>query len=375
MRTRRSLLKSAATVGALGTAGLAGCLDSLDSGGGGDNDTVEAAYVYDEPVSDLGWTNTHEVVRESLEDELDWYETRVVEDIAPSEAEETFDSLAEDGVDIIEAATFDYGEPAVATIEKFDDIYIETPRLAPVEGYSGWQKGYYLGKLEHACYVVGKAAGMVTETNTLGYVQSFGIPSTITELNALMSGALSVNEDVEMVVRTVNTWFDPPQEQDAAQTLIDAGADVIGYRTSTPAALEVAADEGVWGYGYADDFAGTDVEWDGYISSRAWDWTPFYRETAEYANDGNLDDTSRFNLDEINGNYLGIPGGGVKVGEYGGGVPSDVQQEMDDTVAAMEDEEVTDEDIFSGTQYADWSPFERVSGAGEYIEGINVESE
>jgi len=317
----------------LSVVGLAGCIGDDDDGNGdggnggdGDDDTVEVAYVYDEPVSDIGWTNTHEVVREQLESELDWYEARVVEDIAPSETEETFNQLASDGVDVIEAATFDYGEPAVGTIEQFDDIYIEVSRLAPVEGYSGWQLGYYLGKLEHPCYVVGKAAGMLTETNTLGYVQSFGIPSTITELNALMAGAKSVNPDVEMIVRTVNTWFDPPAEQDAAQNLID---------------------EGVWGYGYADDLAGTDVVWGGYISSRAWDWTPFYRQAAEYARDGNLEDTSRFNLDELNGNYFGIPEGGVTVGEYGPELPSDVADEMDETTQALAEEEVTDGDIHS----------------------------
>jgi len=30
-------------------------------------------------------------------------------------------------------------------------------------------------------------------------------------------------------------------------------------------------------------------------------------------------------------------------------------------------------DIFAGTQYADWTPFERVSGAEDYIEGILVD--
>lgn len=368
MQSRRSLLKKGGTVSAALMTGLAGCssTDSSESSG----DTITAGYVYNEPITETGWTATHETARKSLVEELDYYETQVVEDISTSEAESTFRTLIQDGVDVIEACTYGYGGPAAEVVQDFDDIYIETPRMVPVEGYEGEKLGYYLGQLEDACYATGVAAGMLTETNTLGYVMPFDIASTITELNALMQGAKSVNEDVELIIRYTDAWYDPPAERNAAESLVDQGADVLGYRVSTPTTVQVAAENDVWGYAYADGFAGTDIEYDKYVTSRMWDWTPFYRQTAEAAKEGNAGDISRFNVDDFRGNYFGVAEGGVKLDDYGSAVPSDVADAMDETVTQLENGDITGEDMFAGTQYEDQSAYERVSSASEYVDGI-----
>jgi basic membrane protein A len=375
MQTRRSILKKAGAASVALTAGLAGCTGD-DSGnettepGTDEGGTVTAAYVYDEPISDIGWTNTHEVARESLKEELDWYETQVTEDVPPSEAQQTFETLAQDGVDVIEAATFGYGDPAASVVQDMDDVYIETPRMVPVDGYEGPQLGYYLGQLEDACYATGVAAGMVTETNVLGYVMPFSIASTVTELNALMQGVKSVNEDAELVLRFTDSWYDPPAEREAAESLVDQGADVLGYRVSTPTTMEVAAENDLWSYGYADSFIGTDIEYDKYITSRMWDWSSFYRATAEAAREGNVGDIDRFNVEGFRGNYFGMAEGGVTIDEYGSAVPSDVRSEVDDVVSQLENDEIEGADVFEGTQYADTSAYDRVSSAEEYVDGI-----
>lgn len=382
MESRRSILKKAGAASVAITAGLAGCTGGDDSGDGGSNggggdggsgdDTVTAAYVYNEPIADLGWVHTHEVVRQSLVDELDWYETQVIEDVAPSEAESTFETLAEEGVDVVEAATFDYGTPAAAVVQEYDDIYIETPRMVPVEGYEGPQLGYYLGQLEDACYATGVGAGLLTESDVLGYVMPFSIASTVTELNALMQGVRSVNEDATIIVRFTDTWYDPAAERQAAEALVDEGADVLGYRVSTPTTMEVAAENDIWSYGYADAFSGTDIEYDKYITSRMWDWTPFYRQTAEAAREGSAGDLDRFNVEGFRGNYFGFAEGGVTLDEYGSAVPSDVADAMDEAVSQLESDELTGSEIFEGTQYSDMSAYERVSTASEYVDGIQA---
>jgi basic membrane protein A len=384
MESRRSILRKAGAASVAITAGLAGCTGGDDSGDGGStdggggggggsgDDTVTAAYVYNEPISDLGWVHTHEVVRQSLVDELDWYETQVVEDVAPSEAESTFETLAEEGVDVVEAATFDYGTPAAAVVQEYDDIYIETPRMVPVEGYEGAQLGYYLGQLEDACYATGVGAGMLTESDVLGYVMPFSIASTVTELNALMQGVRSVNEDATLIVRFTDTWYDPAAERQAAEALVDEGADVLGYRVSTPTTMEVAAENDVWSYGYADSFVDTDIAYDKYITSRMWDWTPFYRQTAEAAREGAAGDLDRFNVEGFRGNYFGFAEGGVTLDDYGSGVPSDVADAMDEAVSQLENDDLTGSDIFEGTQYSDMSAYERVSTASEYVDGIQA---
>jgi len=373
MDSRRTILKKAGVTGAAVTAGLAGCLGSdSDSGGDGESDTVSAAYVYNEEVTEIGWTATHERVRTNLEEELDWYDTQYVEAVSPTGAADTFRTLAREGVDVIEACTFDYGTPAAEVVQEVDDIYIETPRMIPVDTYEGEQLGYYLGKLEDACYATGVAAGMLTETNVLGYVMPFSIASTVTELNALMQGVKSVNEDATMVVRFTDSWYDPPAEREAAEALVEQDADVLGYRVSTPTTLEVAAENDLWGYGYADSFTGTDIEYDKYITSRMWDWDPFYRQTAEAARDGSTGNMDRFNVDDFRGNYFGFAEGGVTLDDYGSAVPSDVADAMDEAVEQLSSGELTGEEIFDGTIYSGDSAYERVSSASEYVDGIDA---
>jgi basic membrane protein A len=402
MRTRRATLKA---LGAATIAGLAGCTGgnggdggdggsgggsdgttessgsdgtatgtatSSDGGGGGEQDTVTAAYVYNESVTDLGWVHTHEVAREALEEKYDWYETRVVEEVTVSEAESTFADLANQDVDVVEAATFGYGEPAGKVVAD-NDIYIESPRMAPVGNYEGPNLGYYLGRLEEACYAVGIAAGMLTESNTLGYVNSFPIPSVTAELNALVLGAKSVNPDITMKVRYVNSWFDPPKERDAANALMDEGADVMGYRVSNPATIQAAAERDVWSYGYADGFSGTEIAYDKYITSRMWNWEPFFDATAKWARKGQPGAKERFNLDTIRGNYFGFEEGGIQLDEFGSAVPSDVQSEVTGAVDALASGDMTGSDMFSGTEFADMSAYERSTQTGSYVDGIEGE--
>lgn len=369
MESRRSVLKKSGAASAALMTGLAGCTGG-GGGSGSGGETVTAGYVYNEPITDIGWTATHETARKNVVEELDYYETEVVADVSTSEAESTFRTLIQQGVDVIEACTFGYGSPAAKVVQDFDDIYIETPRMVPVEGYEGDKLGYYLGQLEDACYATGVAAGLLTETDTLGYVMPFDIASTITELNALMQGAKSVNEDVELIIRYTDAWYDPPAERNAAESLVDQNADVLGYRVSTPTTIKVAAENDLWGYGYADGFAGTDIEYDKYVTSRMWDWTPFYKQTAEAAKEGNAGDISRFNVDDFRGNYFGMAEGGVKLDDYGSAVPSDVADAMDETVTKLENNDITGEDVFAGTQYEDQSAYERVSSASEYVDGI-----
>ena len=49
------------------------------------------------------------------------------------------------------------------------------------------------------------------------------------------------------------TWYDPGKEADAARVLVQQGADIITQHTDSPAALQVAEQEGVLAFGQASD--------------------------------------------------------------------------------------------------------------------------
>ena len=73
----------------------------------------------------------------------------------------------------------------------------------------------------------------MTKSNTLGVVGSIPIPEVIRNINSFTLGAQSVNPKVKTKVVWVNKWFDPPKETEAAQSLINGGADVLFQNTDS----------------------------------------------------------------------------------------------------------------------------------------------
>jgi hypothetical protein len=88
--------------------------------------------------------------------------------------------------------------------------------------------------------MAGVIAGKMTKTNTLGFVGSFPIPEVLRNINAFTLGAQSVNPKIKTKVVWVSTWFDPPKESEAAQSLINQGADVLLQNTDSTAVLQTA---------------------------------------------------------------------------------------------------------------------------------------
>ena len=80
----------------------------------------------------------------------------------------------------------------------------------------------------------------MTKTNTLGVVGSVPIPEVVRNINSFTMGAQSVNPNVKTKVVWVNKWFDPPKEGEAAQSLINQGADVLMQNTDSSAVLQTA---------------------------------------------------------------------------------------------------------------------------------------
>ena len=76
-------------------------------------------------------------------------------------------------------------------------------------------------------------AAHMTKTGTLGFAGSFPIPEVLRNINAFVLGAQTVKSDIKLKVVWVNTWFDPPKETEAAQSLINR-APTCCCKTPTP---------------------------------------------------------------------------------------------------------------------------------------------
>ena len=101
--------------------------------------------------------------------------------------------------------------------------------------------------------MAGVVAGGMTKTNTLGVVGSVPIPEVIRNIDSFTMGAQSVNPKIKTKVVWVNEWFNPPKETEAAQSLINGGADVLMQNTDSSAVLQTAGKAGKYAFGWDSD--------------------------------------------------------------------------------------------------------------------------
>jgi basic membrane protein A len=253
-------------------------------GDGGDTsgEVLKVAFVHVGPVADKGWSWAHDQGAQFLKSELgDAVEITTLENIPEgSDAQRVFEDLAAKGNMLIFGTSFGYMDPMLAASENFPDVaFMHATGFKTSEGMSN-----YFGAAEEARYLSGMAAGAATEANLIGYVAAFPIPEVLRGINAFTLGAQEVNPDVEVQVVWTSTWFDPPKEGTAAESLIDAGADVIAMHQDSAAPGQAAEAAGAGWVGYNTDM--TEFAPTAWLTAATWDWGPFYLTTAKQVIDG-----------------------------------------------------------------------------------------
>ncbi len=81
------------------------------------------------------------------------------------------------------------------------------------------------------------------------------IPEVLRNINAFTLGAQSVNPKVKTKVVWISAWFDPPKETEAAQSLMNQGADVLLQNTDSTAVLQAAEKNGKYAFGWDSDMS------------------------------------------------------------------------------------------------------------------------
>jgi basic membrane protein A and related proteins len=243
---------------------------------------LKAAWVYVGPVGDAGWTFAHDQGRKAVEAEFgDKVATTFVEKVPEgADAERVFRDLASQGNKIIFATSFGFMEPMVKVAAEFPDVKFEH-----ATGYkTSANLRVYDAKFYEDAYQSGIIAGSMTKTNTIGFVGSFPIPEVLRNINAYTLGALSVNPKVKTKVVWVSTWFDPPKEGDAAQSLINGGADVLLQNTDSSAVLQTAEKNGKYAFGWDSDMSAVAPK--AHLASNTVNWGPYYKRAIREAMDG-----------------------------------------------------------------------------------------
>ncbi len=265
----------------------------------------KVAWIYVGPHNDGGWSQAHNVARLYVQKKLgSKVQTTFKENIAVgTQFDQTVASLSAQGYKMIFATSYGFVTKAVA--QKYPNVIFEQATGTLVTK----NVGEFFGAAEDTIFLSGMAAGAAAKCNTIGYVVAYPIPEVIRHANAFALGAQYMHKGVKVKLVWTNSWFNPTKERQAAQSLVAAGACVLGQNVDSPATGQYAESKGIPWVGYdsnASKFA--PKSW---LTASVYDWGPYELKEVKAAMQGKWKPAFY---------YGSIKDGFTKLAPYGPGV-------------------------------------------------------
>ena len=341
IHSKRSLIRWAGLGGIAAAAALVGCGKKEEVPAAGTSpasaapvaaasapakaEPLKIAFAYVGPVGDGGWTFAHDNGRKAVEKEFgDKVVTSFVEKVPEAaDAERVFRDMVAQGNKLVFGTTFGYMEPMLKVATDMQGVKFEH-----ATGYkqAGNMRTYDSRTYEGA-YMAGVIAGGMTKTNTLGVVGSIPIPEVIRNINSFTLGAQSVNPKIKTKVVWVNEWFNPPKETEAAQSLLNGGADVLMQNTDSSAVLQTAEKAGKMAFGWDSDMTAYAPK--AHLASAIINWAPYYIKATREALDGTWKGGEAA--------WWGVKEGAIDIVSISDQVPADLKSKVETIKAGLKD--------------------------------------
>jgi simple sugar transport system substrate-binding protein len=332
--SKRSMMKLASWSAVAAAAALVGCGKKEEAAPAAPAaatapapkpEPLKIAFAYVGPVGDGGWTFAHDNGRKAVEKEFgDKVVTSFVEKVPEAaDAERVFRDMAGQGNKLIFGTTFGYMEPMLKVAADNAGVKFEH-----ATGYKqAANMRTYDSRTYEGAYMAGVIAGAMTKSNTLGVVGSIPIPEVIRNINSFTLGAQSVNPKIKTKVVWVNEWFNPPKETEAAQSLINGGADVLFQNTDSSAVLQTAAKNKKLAFGWDSDMTAYAPE--AHLASAIINWGPYYIKATREALEGTWKGGEAA--------WWGVKEGAIDIVSINAMVPADIQAKVQTIKAGLKD--------------------------------------
>ena len=227
-------------------------------------------YIYVGPKKDFGYNTSMDRGRLFVEKNVKGVKTLHVENIPETaEVEKVMERMIRAGATIIFATSYGYLDYAISLGKKYPKVtFLHAGGLQ-----LGDNVGTYWANSDDAMYLAGMAAGAVSKSGRLGFIGAFPIPQVVRSINAFTLGAQAVNPKVTTTVVWTGGWLLPPKEAEAANSLLDAGIDVIGGQVDSPMTYAQTAEK------RRAHVVGKDVDVShlapkAVLTGASWDWGP-----------------------------------------------------------------------------------------------------
>lgn len=261
---------------------------------------------------DAGYNQSQYDALMALKAKMPCVEILFAENVPEGDAEAVLESMILQGARLLFPAGFGYMFPALNLAKRYPNVYFMHPggyMLAP-------NFGTYFSNVQFAYYLMGVAAGLVTQTNKIGFIGGMPLAFVLGNCNAFHLGARAVNPNVTTVFVVTGAWLDRAKEVAATQALLQQGCDVIGGHLDSPIAVAQTVEAaGKFFVGYpslaVQQFAPT-----AWLTGLGLTWGDFFVEVAKQVLEG------RFQSGHVR---RGLEAGFIKLGEFGPRVPENVR--------------------------------------------------
>ena len=323
-----------------------------------EGEKLKVGIIFVGSQQDLGWNQAAAAGADYLEQVFDDVEVLRAENIPETVAVQSVaEQMIEQGATIVIPTSFGYSDPTKAIIDKHPEImFLHLGDLEIFENY-----GSFFANIWQLQYAAGRAAGTATQSNKLGFIAAFPIPSSMLNINAWHLGAQSVNPDVETTVVFTSDWCDPAKQVTAVNTMTDAGVDVLSLQQDcTKTIVEAAEREGVWVTGFHYDASAAAPNY--WITGATWNWGPIMAQIVHEIRTG---------VYRSSATLAGIDAGWAKLAPFGSGVDESTKQLVLDTVEGLRDGSIHP---FTGPIYDQDGEIRIAEGeiaTDEYLQGVD----
>ena len=323
-----------------------------------EGEKLKVGIIFVGSQQDLGWNQAAAAGADYLEQVFDDVEVLRAENIPETvEVQAVAEQMIEQGATIVIPTSFGYSDPTKAIIDKHPEVmFLHLGDLEIFENY-----GSFFANMWQLQYAAGRAAGTATQSNKLGFIAAFPIPSSMLNINAWHLGAQSVNPDVETTVVFTSDWCDPAKQVTAVTTMTDAGIDVLSLQQDcTKTVVEAAEREGIWVTGFHyDASAAAPNSW---ITGAAWNWGPIMARIVHEIRTGIYRSSVKLG---------GIDAGWARLAPFGDGVDDSIRQLVLDTVEGLRNGSIQP---FTGPVYDQDGDIRIAAGevaTDEYLQGVD----
>jgi basic membrane protein A len=242
-----------------------------------------------------------------------------------AELERIMEEMIRNGAKIIFPTSYGFLDPALNVAKRHPDVlFYHQGGLKTAANL-----GTYFGTIWEPIYLAGIAAGKMTKTGKLGFIAGQPIPQVFDNVNAFALGVRSVNPTATVSVVFTGNWCNPGQQADAANSMIDQGADVLSqHQNCTKTVIETAERRGIMSVGYHAD--ASSLAPNGWITAGIWNWPDLFVDLVKTGVEG------KFVGSKYDALYRGnLKDNVIKLAPFGSKVPKDVQKLVEDKQAEV----------------------------------------